>query len=109
MADDFMVCVDSIIASSATWFDRDSDSATDSSKNGGEVEEKGGGGGGGGMKDEKINGCSSSSLKQVMVVRKEMVECRICQEEDEVHAMESPCACNGTLKVSVLFFFFFQF
>ncbi|KAI4368294.1 hypothetical protein MLD38_016868 [Melastoma candidum] len=27
-----------------------------------------------------------------------VVECRICQEEDEVHAMESPCACRGTLK-----------
>ncbi|KAI4373993.1 hypothetical protein MLD38_012044 [Melastoma candidum] len=27
-----------------------------------------------------------------------VVECRICQEEDEVHAMESPCACSGTLK-----------
>ncbi|GAV82618.1 DUF3675 domain-containing protein/RINGv domain-containing protein [Cephalotus follicularis] len=28
----------------------------------------------------------------------EMVECRICQEDDHVHAMEAPCACNGTLK-----------
>ncbi|MED6128316.1 hypothetical protein PIB30_096511 [Stylosanthes scabra] len=27
-----------------------------------------------------------------------LVECRICQEEDHVHAMESPCSCNGTLK-----------
>ncbi|KAF5942211.1 hypothetical protein HYC85_019853, partial [Camellia sinensis] len=26
-------------------------------------------------------------------------ECRICQEEDEEHQMEAPCACNGTLKV----------
>ncbi|KAI3783467.1 hypothetical protein L1987_42550 [Smallanthus sonchifolius] len=25
-------------------------------------------------------------------------ECRICQEEDEEHELESPCACNGTLK-----------
>ncbi|KAF7133325.1 hypothetical protein RHSIM_Rhsim09G0010500 [Rhododendron simsii] len=25
-------------------------------------------------------------------------ECRICQEEDEEHEMEAPCACNGTLK-----------
>lgn len=29
----------------------------------------------------------------------EILECRICQEEDDIHAMESPCACNGTLKV----------
>ncbi|XP_044465750.1 uncharacterized protein LOC123195944 isoform X2 [Mangifera indica] len=27
-----------------------------------------------------------------------IVECRICQEEDQVQAMEAPCACNGTLK-----------
>ncbi|KAM0014407.1 putative E3 ubiquitin-protein ligase MARCH [Helianthus debilis subsp. tardiflorus] len=26
-------------------------------------------------------------------------ECRICQEEDDEHELESPCACNGTLKV----------
>ncbi|KAL1806224.1 hypothetical protein ACET3Z_029292 [Daucus carota] len=25
-------------------------------------------------------------------------ECRICQEEDEQHHMEAPCACTGTLK-----------
>uniref|UniRef100_A0A803KTN3 RING-CH-type domain-containing protein n=1 Tax=Chenopodium quinoa TaxID=63459 RepID=A0A803KTN3_CHEQI len=25
-------------------------------------------------------------------------ECRICQEEDDDHSLESPCACNGTLK-----------
>ncbi|KAJ0752981.1 putative E3 ubiquitin-protein ligase MARCH [Helianthus annuus] len=25
-------------------------------------------------------------------------ECRICQEEDDEHELESPCACNGTLK-----------
>lgn len=34
-------------------------------------------------------GCCSK-----MVVR----ECRICQEEDEEHEMEAPCACSGTLK-----------
>ncbi|KAK4740927.1 hypothetical protein SAY87_024515 [Trapa incisa] len=30
--------------------------------------------------------------------KKDKVECRICQEEDEVASMESPCACDGTLK-----------
>lgn len=29
----------------------------------------------------------------------EIVECRVCQEEDQVLSMEAPCACNGTLKV----------
>jgi hypothetical protein len=28
-----------------------------------------------------------------------MVECRICQEEDLRKNLESPCACNGSLKV----------
>lgn len=26
-------------------------------------------------------------------------ECRICQEEDSVDTLETPCACNGSLKV----------
>lgn len=36
-------------------------------------------------------------------------ECRICQEEDSEQDMEVPCACNGTLKVSpsLLFLLFF--
>ncbi|KAL8513852.1 hypothetical protein ACS0TY_013102 [Phlomoides rotata] len=27
-----------------------------------------------------------------------MGECRICQEEDSVNNLESPCACSGSLK-----------
>ncbi|KAK3130047.1 hypothetical protein QOZ80_6BG0488210 [Eleusine coracana subsp. coracana] len=27
-----------------------------------------------------------------------MVECRICQEEDSIKNLESPCACTGSLK-----------
>lgn len=30
------------------------------------------------------------------------VECRICQEEDSVNNLETPCACSGSLKVSLL-------
>lgn len=26
-------------------------------------------------------------------------ECRICQEEDSVNNLESPCSCSGSLKV----------
>jgi hypothetical protein len=33
---------------------------------------------------------------------KGVTECRICQEEGEEAAMDSPCACTGTLKVSAL-------
>lgn len=29
-------------------------------------------------------------------------ECRICQEEDHLNNLESPCACSGSLKVNVL-------
>lgn len=28
-----------------------------------------------------------------------MAECRICQEEDSLKNLESPCACSGSLKV----------
>lgn len=30
---------------------------------------------------------------------KKMVECRICQDEDEDSNMETPCSCRGSLKV----------
>lgn len=30
------------------------------------------------------------------------VECRICQEEDSVKNLESPCSCSGSLKVNYL-------
>ncbi|KAL3506841.1 hypothetical protein ACH5RR_032223 [Cinchona calisaya] len=39
------------------------------------------------------NGDGSSKEKEGV-----LRECRICQEEDEEQDMESPCACNGTLK-----------
>ncbi|GLU04953.1 hypothetical protein SLE2022_220800 [Rubroshorea leprosula] len=97
MVDDFMVCVDRIIATACF----------ESVNNGGRgaegdcerpsgrnvdaktadsvvvsVKQNGDGG----------EGCSSKKRM------KEMVECRICQEEDDTHEMEAPCACNGTLK-----------
>lgn len=30
-----------------------------------------------------------------------MVECRICQEEDHIKNLETPCACNGSVKVFI--------
>lgn len=38
-------------------------------------------------------------------------ECRICQEEDSVDTLETPCSCNGSLKVIhlIIFFLFFFF
>ncbi|KAI3502982.1 hypothetical protein L1887_31416 [Cichorium endivia] len=32
-----------------------------------------------------------------------MRECILCQEEDVEHELESPCACNGIIKVSFFF------
>nr|AIY53276.1 zinc finger protein [Tamarix hispida] len=39
-------------------------------------------------------GCSENKE----LLQKDVRECRICQEEDDELALESPCACNGTLK-----------
>lgn len=30
------------------------------------------------------------------------VECRICQDEDSIKNLESPCSCSGSLKVNYL-------
>jgi hypothetical protein len=38
----------------------------------------------------------------------QMVECRICQEEDSIKNLESPCACIGSLKVRIAPLFFFR-
>lgn len=32
-------------------------------------------------------------------------ECRICQEEDSLNNLETPCACSGSLKVLPLFYY----
>lgn len=32
-------------------------------------------------------------------------ECRICQEEDDIKNLETPCGCSGSLKVLYLFLF----
>ena len=34
-----------------------------------------------------------------------LVECRICQDEDEDANMEIPCSCCGSLKVKGIYFF----
>ncbi|PKI69817.1 hypothetical protein CRG98_009692 [Punica granatum] len=47
--------------------------------------------------EEEGEGCSTTAAKKNKK-KSRVVECRICQEEDEVYAMESPCACSGTLK-----------
>lgn len=60
-----------------------------SSPAGGFGTEKGGG-------EESLVGEEEAPLIQ-------MVECRICQEEDLKKNLEVPCACSGSLKVSQAF------
>jgi len=33
--------------------------------------------------------------------QRKVVQCRICHDEDESSNMEAPCACSGSLKVSL--------
>ena len=53
-------------------------------------------------------GSSSNNYKEETSIGSEeeeplilMVECRICQEEDHIKNLETPCACSGSLKVSL--------
>ncbi|KAK8578657.1 hypothetical protein V6N13_100484 [Hibiscus sabdariffa] len=100
MEDDIMVCVGKIIASAACF---ESSSVCEGQPNsaatamdtnvvlsmqrasddedGKEVEGEG----------EREKGYCSKKMKEI-------VECRICQEEDDFLSLEAPCACSGTLK-----------
>lgn len=49
---------------------------------------------------EKVAGGEGQVEVVVGVDGKGAIECRICQEEGEEAAMDSPCACTGTLKVT---------
>ncbi|PKA61561.1 E3 ubiquitin-protein ligase MARCH6 [Apostasia shenzhenica] len=102
MVRDLMVCVDRIIAS-----------ACFGTSNGQVAGGEGGGcdaspavvGAGGFVQEE---GCLVSGKEEAMHEKnsmekkggrgRELVECRICQEEGEESDMENPCACTGTLK-----------
>ncbi|KAK3002371.1 hypothetical protein RJ639_022532, partial [Escallonia herrerae] len=89
MVDDFMVCVDRIIASACFESVNERERLLRGA-NGDDVivvTEKNN------VTSSSLNSCNSEGCSS-MVVR----ECRICQEEDDEHDMEVPCACNGTLK-----------
>ncbi|KAG6752364.1 hypothetical protein POTOM_044588 [Populus tomentosa] len=102
MVDDFMVCVDRIIVAS-TCFESVHNGERDRNRSDGVGIGIGATGKDGNVSESVVSvkgneEGSSCSLKKV-----EMVECRICQEEAEVLAMEVPCACNGTLKCHLQF------
>lgn len=46
--------------------------------------------------NERIANSESSDEEEPLI---QMAECRICQEEDSVENLETPCACSGSLKV----------
>ncbi|KAK7319814.1 hypothetical protein RJT34_04542 [Clitoria ternatea] len=74
MVDDFIVCIDRIIASTTCFASVDGTHCDDG--------------------PTPVFEPSSCPTKDDVV----FVECRICQEDDHVQAMEAPCSCNGTLK-----------
>lgn len=72
-----------------------------------------------GMPRSELEGPSSSSVppkvEVVVVIEGEdegqhnekapliaLAECRICQEEDSLHNLETPCLCCGTLEVKMV-------
>ncbi|POO02028.1 Zinc finger, RING/FYVE/PHD-type [Trema orientale] len=98
MVDDLMVCVDRIIGS--TYFEsvnngeRSRETERPSTFNGESTPT-----GSGDVSLGKTNRSSCRGGECSSNMATEIVECRVCQEEDQVYSMEAPCACNGTLKV----------
>lgn len=50
---------------------------------------------------EGIEAGAKSGVGEEAMPLLQMAECRICQEEDSVSNLEKPCACSGSLKVSL--------
>ncbi|GMN36211.1 hypothetical protein TIFTF001_005840 [Ficus carica] len=103
MVDDFMVCVDRVIVTNSpplcfdsvnnggTVSSRDSHHQRPSSNPDGDELATPTGLAGSVVSFENYNNKNKNKAKEI-------VECRVCQEEDDVLSMEAPCACNGTLK-----------
>ncbi|KAJ0972345.1 hypothetical protein J5N97_020304 [Dioscorea zingiberensis] len=89
MVGDFMVCVDRIIASACFDPTNGLSGAAATVKTGTAGVEEG--------SSENKKGVQQQ-VKKKKKGGGEAIECRICQEEGEEGEMESPCACNGTLK-----------
>ncbi|XP_022874963.1 uncharacterized protein LOC111393589 [Olea europaea var. sylvestris] len=98
MVDEFMVCVDRIIAFAACFEDSSSSSESDreTSINFNAAEKVNALTGMVSLK--KNNSFNGNGIDEGSSTKESVTECRICQEEDEEKDMEAPCACNGTLK-----------
>lgn len=46
-----------------------------------------------------VNGVGEHGVSEEEKPLIQLVECRICQEEDSINNLETPCACSGSLKV----------
>ncbi|CAN8254907.1 unnamed protein product [Cochlearia groenlandica] len=84
MTDHKSLCTDHLITSETIKADKDSVSSVENSK------------------PQSTDLASSSSFVDNEEEEEEpllqSMECRICQEEDTIKNLESPCACNGSLK-----------
>ncbi|XXG89291.1 hypothetical protein AAC387_Pa12g1327 [Persea americana] len=89
MVDDVMVCVDRIMTSACFESANNEEGPARAG-----IEEAG--------KNFSANGSVLNKGDEEASSKKsekgEMIECRICQEEDEEKEMEAPCGCSGTLK-----------
>ncbi|RWW12369.1 hypothetical protein GW17_00023964 [Ensete ventricosum] len=95
MVGDFMVCVDRIIGTAACF--EPENGIVSSAGDGGLLEQ-------GCLVSRMANADDTNNNKKKKKKENkggEMIECRICQEEGDECDMEAPCACNGTLKVSL--------
>ncbi|CAA2999382.1 uncharacterized protein LOC111371406 isoform X2 [Olea europaea var. sylvestris] len=96
MVDEFMVCVDRIIASAACFerssseSDRETSINDNAAENVNAISEM--------VSLKKGNSFNGKDIGEGSSTKESMRECRICQEEDDEKDMEAPCACNGTLK-----------
>lgn len=95
MVDEFMVCVDRLIASAN--FESSNGAVLSSTsafpnRNGSCLFD------GFSTQEGTVGSEGEVCVKKKKKV-KVRVECRICQEDEEETDMEAPCACNGTLKV----------
>lgn len=90
MSDHVVLYVDRLLRPESVQVEGDGDGARETS--------------GGGLEEEAGPSCSAGNdVDDEQVGEEEPLlqvgECRICQEEDSINNLETPCACSGSLKV----------
>jgi hypothetical protein len=46
-----------------------------------------------------MTACDDAAVEEGRATSSVLVECRICQDDDDEAYMEAPCSCKGSLKV----------